>query len=229
VKIILFISLLVTALNAGSQKVIDIGKNNYSISPGNFFTNVKYFKLVEGSPYFNENWMRGSVITSQGTKYDSIMLRLDLYENVLQYIDPQGNEMVATSPIRAVILSDSITGKKYEFDNASFINATNKIESCWYQLLTDGRAALYKKIEKTFSESRPYGSATLERRMTDEAQYFIFVNSVFTRVKKIKDIPQFLPDKKEEMTKYINSKNLNSKSDSDFANVLDHYNGIASK
>jgi hypothetical protein len=236
VRIFFCLCLFISALSSGGQKVVDVGKNNFSISPGNFFTigenlvaNVKYVKLVEGTPYFSENWMRGSVISSQGTRYDSILLRIDLFENELQYIDPKGNEMVATTPVRTVVLSDSITGKKYEFDHSAYINVTNKIEPGWYQLLSDGRAALYKRIVKSFNETRPYGSATIERRMTDEAQYFIFVNSVLTRIKKIKDIPQLLPDKRDELSKYIASKNLNSKSDTDFIGVMDHYNTISAK
>ena len=224
------------AITGHTQERIEVGKQEVKIQSGNFYilgeqrvAAAKYVKVVEGSPYFRETWMRGMVTMSKGSRYDSILLRLDLLDNSLQYINLDGKEMIATSQVRAIILNDSVTGKKYEFENSVFLPVTNKIETGWYQLLADGQVALYKRLVKTLKENQPYGSATVEQTISDATQYYIFANSVFTRVKKIKDIPVQLNDKKEELNKYISSKNLSSHSDADYASVVDYYNSLIEK
>ena len=235
-KIFLHSLFFFLAITGYTQKTIDVGKEDVKISPGNFYTigeqlvaTAKYVKVVEGSPYFRETWMRGMVTLSKGSRYDSILLRLDLLDNSLQFINLDGKEMIVTSPVRAIILHDSVTGKKYEFDNSVFLPVTNKIETGWYQLLADGQVALYKRMVKTLKENQPYGSATVEQTISDATQYYIFANSVFTRVKKMKDIPVQLNDKKEELNKYISVKKLSGHSDADYASVVDYYNSLIEK
>jgi hypothetical protein len=164
---------------------------------------------------------------SAGGVYDSILLRLDLLDNSFQFVDVNGREMMASSStVKSLILRDSLTNKQYEFDQSIFFQATNKIEAGWYQLLADGRAAIYKRIVKIVTENTPYGSATVEQAIVDAPQYYIFVNAVFTRIKKFKEIPGLLADKKDELDKYISSKNLSGRSDEDYNKLLDYYNSL---
>ena len=229
------LSFLIT-LTLYSQKTIDVGKNDLPNTSGSLyavggqpFANYKYVKVMEGTPYFKEEWMGGKVIMSGGFAYDSIYLRLDLMENSLHYIGPDGQEMIANSPIRGIILADSVTGKKYRFVNADYLQVTGKIAPGWYQMLDTGQVTLYKKFLKVINESRPYGSATTEQRIATMGQYFLMINSVFTPVKKIKEIPDLLPDKKEELKAYISLKNLSGKNDADYSALISYYNSIVAK
>ena len=235
-KISLCTLLFMTAINASPQKKVDVGQDNARISSGSFYfvgqelvSNAKYSKLIEGTPYFRESWMSGSVIMSKGFRYDSVMLRLDLLDNTLQFINPAGKEMIATSPVRTIILLDSVTGRRYTFDNASFLTVTNKIEPGWYQLLVDGQATLYKKTVKRLKENQPYSSATVEQTITEAPEYYLFYGSVFTRIKRLKDLPAQLNDKKDELNKLMIAENLSGKSDADFSIVIEHYNTLITK
>jgi hypothetical protein len=224
---------LFSALTAFPQQRVDVNSgvapNSFYMAGGSLVSNVKYVKVVEGSPYFKDGWMRGSVIMSKGIRHDSILLRLDLLDHSLQYQDPQGKEFIATSPVKAILLTDSVTGKKYEFDNSEFLAVTNKIEKGWYQLLSDGQAAFYKRTVKMLNENQPYGSATVEQTIAEATQYYIFVNSTFTRIKKLKDVADLLRDKKDELIKYISSKNLSGRTDTDYSGLVDYYNSLLEK
>lgn len=103
---------------------------------------------------------------------------------------------------------------------------TGRIVFGWYLLLSDGRAALYKRFVKTVADNKPYGSVTVEQTINTSTLYYVFVNSVFTRIKKIKDIPELLKDKKDELNKYISSKNLSGKSDLEYAELVYYYNSL---
>jgi hypothetical protein len=82
--------------------------------------------------------MRGKITMSGGAVYDSILVRLDLMDNSLQYVSHKGKEMIAVSTtIKTVVLRDSVTGKKSEFEQSVFLPATNTIQQGWYQLLAE--------------------------------------------------------------------------------------------
>ena len=89
-----------------------------------------------------------------------------------------------------------------------------------------GKTTIYKLIIKNMTESKPYGSATTEQRISTTGQYFIYHHSTFTRVKKIKEIPDLLGDKKNELGDYISSGKLSGKSDMDYAELVAYYNKL---
>lgn len=231
----LFVMLFfLSVVTSYSQKIVDVDKADYKISSTLFYSvggvpvsGAKYVRVVKGSPYFNESYMRGKVIMNGGSVYDSVLLRLDLVDQSLQYISKDGIEMTAVpATVKMIVLSDSLTGKKYEFEQSVFLQATNSIPGGWYQLLSDGRAALYKRIIKIITENKPYGSATTEQMITNAAEYYIFYNAVFTRIKKLKEIPALLNEKEAELNKHISSKNISGRSDADYINLVDYYNSL---
>jgi len=46
------------------------------------------------------------------------------------------------------------------------------------------------------------------------------------QVKKFKDLPDVLSDKKEEVSKYIKTNELSGKTDDDYRVVFNYYNGL---
>jgi hypothetical protein len=171
-KYILSILFLLQALAVCCQqnKVVDVGKEIVNVSPARFFTvggepvsNAKYIRVVEGTPYFNEAWMKGSLDLSDGHGYENLWLKIDLMDNSLLYLDVDGKEMIATSVIKNLRLIDSVTGKKYDFVHSSFIVSSSKIEPGWYQILTSGKATVFKRYVKLLTKQ----NLTARQRMSN--------------------------------------------------------------
>jgi hypothetical protein len=76
------------------------------------------------------------------------------------------------------------------------------------------------------NENKPYGSATIERSVHTSFQYYALYNGNFIQVKKFKEIPDILNDKKDEVSKYIGANNLSGKTDDDYRAVFNYYNGL---
>ena len=182
--------------------------------------------LVSGTPYFSEVWMKGSLDLSNGRGYENLWLKLNLMDNLLLYLDAEGKEMAATSVIRNVTLIDSVTGKKYNFIYSSFISGTGKIELGWYQVLATGKATVYKRFVKIINELKPYGSATYEQSIVTGERYYLFTGSDLTQIKKFKSLPGMLNNKKQDLEKFINSKGLTGKTDSDYSGLINYYNNL---
>lgn len=217
-----------------AQKTIDVTKNDVNVtSPGILtvvggtpFVNAKFAKVVSGSPYFYEEWLKGNVFMNGGKEYAGLYLKLDLIDNELHYLDPAGIEMIATSRVQKCSLFDTVEQQVFTFVNSAFINSTNLPQPGWYLLLSTGTASLFKQFVKRIREEKPYNSATVEQHIDTSPRYFVLYKGVFTEIKKIKDAPEVLHDKKEELLKYIKDKNPGSKTDEDFAALINFYNGL---
>lgn len=97
--------------HAISQRVIDVNKEDirpaalsYLVAPGGTpFVNAKFAKLVSGSPFFKEEMMRGVLISTNGTEYQNILIRLNLLESQVNFLNNQV-EMIVGTPLREVTI-----------------------------------------------------------------------------------------------------------------------------
>ena len=237
-KFILSLLLLFSALLCNAQRVIDVSQVDvtptrglFYVVGGNPFSMAKYAKVNEGSPFFKDEWMKGSVIVKSGDQYDNQLLRLDLISNELHYLDSVGQEMITTEKVVEVILKDTLSGNRYRFVYSSAIDVpkSEKPANGWYELLNMGAANMFCKHQKEIVETRPYGAATYDEAIKTTILYFIAYTENFYRIKKIKDIPDILTDKRTELNNYINSKDLSGKSESDYKNLIEYYNSLHTK
>jgi hypothetical protein len=233
-KVILVVWLMIAHYTSLSQaNVVDVGKQDVAVSTnmfymvgGNPISTTKYIKVVDGTPYFNAGWMKGEILLPDGRVYDSLRLRLDLAADEVQYISPNGSELIVSTPVKAITFIDSISGDLFHFIHSEFMQVNPIPAKGWYQCLIEGKAFLYKKISKLVSENRPYGSATFEQSIESTDQYYIYVDRVFSRVKKISELPTLLRDKSGEIRNFISGKRLNGKKEMDYTQVVSYYHSL---
>ena len=184
-----------------SQRTIDVDKqdgktvnsNNFFIVNGEPFVNVKFTRLVDGSPYFKDEWMKGVASADSFMTYSGI-LKLDLLDNQIHFLDKNGNEMVTNTRLKKLVLIDTITKKSFTFSHSSSINSTD-IKAGWYQLMAEAPSAtLYKQEMKILQEIKPYNSATYEQSIRTSNNYFLFTGDKFSYIKKFRDLPDLLQD-----------------------------------
>ncbi len=232
-KLLIAILLCSSTVSLQAQRTVDVADGNASAMSPSFFSVVggepvvfaKFAKIVEGTPYFSDEWMKGNVVMNGEKQFTGVYLKLDLYNNEVHYRDPKGNELIAITPIQRIILFDSTAQLVFSFVNGEYINANGHLRS-WYQLLAEGNASVFKQIEKHMNENKPYGSATIERSVQTTFQYYALYNGNFIQLKKFKEIPDVLNDKKDEVSKYTKANNLSGKTDDDYRAVFNYYNGL---
>ncbi len=226
--------LLVTiCLHAASQRVIDVNKEDIKsgalsylvVGGGTPFVNAKFAKLVSGSPFFKEELMPGVLISANGTEYRNIIIRLNLLESQVNFLNNQV-EMIVGTPLREVIIWDTVNNKSYRFVFSEHIETTDKPEKDFYELLETGRAQLYKQYKKIMREDRPYNSATYEQTIQTNIRYFVLIGGQWKKVAKIKDLLTVLADKKSEVQQHISAKRISGDSQEDFQAVISYYNSL---
>jgi len=233
-KFLFSVLICVCAIGSYAQKTVDVTTGTTSAMALTFFDAVhgepivfaKFVHLVEGSPYFRDEWMKGNVVMNGAeTQFAGVLLKLDLYENEVHYQTLSGTEMIAVTPIQKVILFDTAAQQVFTFVNGQFLEASSPVRG-WYLLLSEGNAMLFKQIKKYLTERRPYNSATTEQTISNSNHYYVLYKGNLTEIKKIRDVPDLLPEKKSEISDYLKSNNLSGKSDSDFEKVINYFNGL---
>src|SRR5262245_31312717 len=123
-KFLFCILACVYAVPLYAQKTVDVTSGTASAMSPNFFTVVsgepivfaKFTQLVNGTPYFRDEWMKGNVVMNGAEKqYAGILLKLDLYQNEVHYQSLSGVEMIATTPIQKIVLFDTAAEQIFNF------------------------------------------------------------------------------------------------------------------
>jgi hypothetical protein len=213
-----------------AQQVIDVNQNDHIAN--SFFSvggepvqMAKFVGLKEGTPFFKEEWLNSSIVLSNGNTYKNIVAKVNLLENTIHYKDARDNEMIATIPIREVVLYNEVADELYRFINSNAINAATK--KGWYLWLYTGKASLYKYFTKTLIEQKPYGSATTEQVIKTKAVYYILYNNTWFKVSKLKEVPDVLANQKAALQQYISGKiNSNHSLDDQMEALLAYYNSL---
>jgi hypothetical protein len=186
----------------------------------------KYPTFASGTPYFITEWSNADVELENGETYKNVKARLDLVENTLQYVSPEGRELIATAPIKIVILKDSVSGSTYKFVSSSFLEGMKNTKTGWYLELTSGPACLYKRISKSITQPKTYSASETQPWINSSEEYFIYADSILSPVKKIKDVPGLLKNKFSELDAYISTKKPSGKSESGFIELIKYYNSL---
>lgn len=179
---------------------------------------VKYSRLVEGSPFFWDDYHLATIGTKKGEKYAGVKVKLNLTDQELYYMDDKGKELVLTSPVDYVIMNNTTIPSTVQFE--FFPKASEGQPWGWLQLLAKGtKTMVYKKHLKTMEETTPYGSASKEQKILTNYQYYALNNGTWTRLKKMEDVAEINPEKKEEVLAIIKGNKLKWKDDKDWAKL----------
>lgn len=231
-KKIFFFVLLFTCIQVSAQRVIDVNNvedktilQNFYISGGEPFSNLQYVRLIDGSPYYNDKWMKGTVYFEDGTGYTGLYLKLDLLKGNIHYQGFDKAEYVVQADIKKVVLTDTVNSTSAEFINSQYWN-TPGVYKGWYQVIKEGNAGLYKLHRKILRENKKYGVSTTEQEIETKPQYIVLMDKKAFQVKKFKDLPEILHDKKNEISEFIKVQDLDGKKESDYVQVIEYYNGL---
>jgi hypothetical protein len=181
------------------------------------------FKIDESHPFFlSDQFITGSVF------YNDV-----LYPNVPLLYDIVKDELVTRDPITIYLISlNKQRLNWFTLAQRNFIridrnkNDNSALITGFYEVLYNGETPLYKKNVKQIKET--IEDNILSRRITDNNQYFIKINSQYYEVKGKKSLMTAIANRKNEINQFMRKNKLRLKriQDDVLIKIVEYYDGI---
>lgn len=198
----------------------------YKMAKGEYYRNPDIsFKDIQGSPFLNDQFIKGTVTTTEGYRYVNVPLRYDQYQDELQF-EKDGKPMIF-SP-KSIIKRAKFGDRTFTY--TSYLFTGNKTKEGYFEILADGNVRLLahhtikffeKEKEKPYVEPKP---ARFERPMED---FYIQIGALPAQhVSKKKNLLDAFPKHKKEVADYYKSNKLSAKDKEDLIKLVTYYNSL---
>src|SRR5678815_1326008 len=67
---------------------------------------VPVYDRIDGSPYLSAEWTYASISLFDNRKFDSVLIKLNLYENRIHFKDDLGNEKMIPGNVKMIEIKD---------------------------------------------------------------------------------------------------------------------------
>jgi hypothetical protein len=177
---------------------------------------------IEGSPYLNENWVKGSVKFKDSKPLINLDLKFDQVKGVLIFKNDLDQEFAFVTNVQ-------------EFDlpligmfRSGYPNIKGTNDKTFFQVLADGKTQLLKYTKKAILETKPFYSGTTQRSIVQDTKYYIFKSDgMLVKVKyDPSSIINHLEDREAELTDYVKKYKLNWNNEDSFIKLIEYYNSL---
>jgi hypothetical protein len=180
---------------------------------------------VQGSPYYNESFLRGKVYTNNNEFFET-ELRYDAYNDEMQMLQ-NGNiiALLKFEKSKIEISNEVYEAHSYTDDDGSsdiryFINLTKPENTTKLLLCKSKKFVEGSKAQNSYTTDKP-------PMFRDDPSYLILKDNTISPVKlSKKKFLNFLEDKEKQIDNYISQKELNFKNEEDFVDVINFYNSL---
>jgi hypothetical protein len=179
-----------------------------------------------GSPYFNDEFLKGSIKVNDKTVYDGLYLRYDLESDQLTY--RKANSNVSMSP------SEKVTEFSIQQPSGAVavfkrISKEDPNIDGFYQVLFDGKVSLLKKVKRRIVEKVEYNSSSKTKSLVTQTNYYAYNPSTgsFNALKGDKrTLAAVFGDKAEKVSDFIKKEDVSFKNEASLINLMTYYNSI---
>jgi len=179
---------------------------------------VHYYASIEGVPFYQGDWLSGSVTMKSGETYDGLRLRYDAYKDDLIYQNNLTNSVIIIdkNSIAQFTLTHPRNGKVEPFK--IIVNKNLKeLSGRYFAIILEDSISVIKKYE---AQEKQYSNVNLTLKKTGE-----FVHKTYRYTwdgKNLKTVPRFrrqllrqYPQHKEELRKFFFHNHIRMKNDDD--------------
>ncbi len=178
---------------------------------------------ISGSPYLNNEFILGSILTNDKIRYIDIPLRYNIYNDDMEFKNSEDTYLAIGDPtlVKMIIIGDD----KFIYTDK---RKKNGEQFGYYKLLEDGEIKLLLKYNVVFKKAVPttgYEEAEppkLER--ISDTYYILQGNNEPQQISKKKDIDLIFGPKSSEIDNYIKKEKLNVKKEEDLIKLVEFVN-----
>ena len=178
---------------------------------------------IKGSPYLNSEFVLGDIFMNEGSNFNDIPLRYNIYSDNIEFMNSKEQTMEISDPKTYNYFEIADTIFKYlEYANGA------KTQNGYLQLLSSGNVILYKKYNiglKKAQEPEPYKEARPPEFFDKSPDFYISINGetpLFS--KNSKQAEAILSTVKADVKSYIKKEKLKLNREEDLIKIVEYCN-----
>jgi len=180
--------------------------------------NLLAYEKIEGSPYLNDEPAKGTLVLTDGSVLEDVILQIDLYTNkVIAHVNEDEEIVLNSHYFSEVIIS-------HEGQDLVFQRVNPEEPNKFYEVLYDDNGmAFYKERYATKSEAYNDGIAQRDAKFNQRANYFIAHEEgqmAKVNLKKKDMFSGFIDDEVYSMIAYAKKKGIKLKNEQDYVRVF---------
>lgn len=178
------------------------------------------YAKVEGSPFLSTEWTYAKIKLSDARKFDSVLIRLDLYDNKVHFKDEMGRERMVSTGVYEIEIKDMSS----KWNNALFVSGIGENNREFFQVIAGGtKASLLKKMNVIIKETKDFNKPEKNSFELQNALYIYSNDTLYLEKKNcLSTIPVFKDDKK--IMSFISSNDIKCNKEKDVARLIAYYN-----
>jgi hypothetical protein len=219
-KKVFIVILFSLALQSAQAQILQLQD---PVSSKNF--NSEKYAGIRGTPFLQEKWNRGIVITNNGI-YNDLELKIDLFDSKVYF-----NKNDESFELLDQIIGLKLYPKWPDTSAAlSFMRGINqngiKPEQYVQILVGSGTVQFYRSDIKQLTEMSEI-NAGMVKTFANTSRYYIKKGDQYKLIKLAKEeVLPFLQDKEAAVNSLITDQKLNLKKESDIVKLLQGYNSL---
>lgn len=206
-----------------TRGLMDLYNSNKMIDGA--WRNVITEDQIQGSPYLSKEFVEGTIYTTQHIKYDSVMLRYHIYNDELQFKNPEGEIMAIAQPEiveKAVFDKNELVYLPYDFGG--------KTKSGFFLLVEQGKAWFLVKPQVGLQEATlpaAYKDAEPAKFISKADEFYIRIeNESAVLIHSKKDLIAAFPNNQDKIEDFISKNKIKTNKKDGIAEVVRYYNSL---
>lgn len=187
--------------------------------------NVLTEKDIDGSPYMNDEFIKGAIYTTSKTKYSDIPLRYNIYNDEIEFQTPDNSVAALGSPE----IVEKVTFGDYTMEYIPF-DLARKVKRGFFKVVLKGNASLYARPEIQFVQAKepaPYQDAVPAKFLQKGDRYYIRIGLEAAAVTgNKKDVLALFPNHSDQLEAFIKKDKINVKKEDDLKKLVEYYNSF---
>jgi hypothetical protein len=188
------------------------------------FNNPAPEYIIEGSPYFKDDFIKGTIFWKKGGSYQGLDMRYNIYADQIEFKNQ--DSVFAINPdigIKNVVIGEyTLVINNYDVRGIPALT--------YFLRLDSGKATLMAKMQVNFrerQEEKPIEGAKPPKyiRMPD-VYYFKIGNGSSIKIQSIKRMIEELPDHREEMDQFAKDNKISANKPKELIKFFRFYNSL---
>jgi len=180
---------------------------------------------IQGSPFLNDDFINGTIFTTQKQQYNDIPLRYNIYNDELEFKNPSGEILAMNTPevVEIAVFGDN------KLTYSGYLEG-NKTKTGFFVIIEPGKAALLAKKSIFFIEATlpaAYKDAEPAKLKARNDVYYIKVGDFQALpADNKKNLVAAFPDNQDKIEAFISKNKVKLNKPESIAEVVKYYNSL---